>query len=239
VKSADPPETKQMIGTDMILPAASGALFIALCAVLPCRHEGRPLAARRGDRQKPPSDVAWGAPPKKSSNARSKRLPESDRRNVRGRRLRQSPTSRIAQGRHTRQVEHKGSDPRGSQILMAFVIDASATLLALWGRGHTLDRSATRSRGTARRCSRSGALGPRHGERSSVAQRSGRVTDAQVSEFIEDLATLPIRVVPGAAPAQWPAEGGAGPRPRAIVIAVSARRGSCADCGRRTSGRRA
>jgi len=63
VKSADPPETKQMIGTDMILPAASGALFIALCAVLPCRHEGRPLAARRGDRQKPPSDVAWGAPP--------------------------------------------------------------------------------------------------------------------------------------------------------------------------------
>jgi predicted nucleic acid-binding protein len=38
-----------------------------------------------------------------------------------------------------------------------------------------------------------------------VARRKGRVTDAQVSEFIEDLAALPIRVVPVAAPAQWPA----------------------------------
>ena len=37
-----------------------------------------------------------------------------------------------------------------------------------------------------------------------VAQRKGRVTDAQVGEFLEDLASLSIRVVP-AAPAQLPA----------------------------------
>jgi len=35
-----------------------------------------------------------------------------------------------------------------------------------------------------------------------VAERKGRVTDAQVSEFLEDLAALPIRVLPAAAAAQ-------------------------------------
>ena len=38
-----------------------------------------------------------------------------------------------------------------------------------------------------------------------VARRKGRVSGAQVSEFIEDLAALPIRVVPAADPARWPA----------------------------------
>lgn len=37
-----------------------------------------------------------------------------------------------------------------------------------------------------------------------VARRKGRVTDAQVNEFLEDLAALPIRAVPAAA-TQWPA----------------------------------
>jgi len=38
-----------------------------------------------------------------------------------------------------------------------------------------------------------------------VAERKGRVTDAQVSEFLEDLAALPIRVIPASAAARWPA----------------------------------
>ena len=32
-----------------------------------------------------------------------------------------------------------------------------------------------------------------------VAQRKGRLTDEQVNEFLEDLAALPIRVMPAAA----------------------------------------
>jgi predicted nucleic acid-binding protein len=38
-----------------------------------------------------------------------------------------------------------------------------------------------------------------------VAERKGRVTDAQVSEFLEDLAALPISVMPASAAARWPA----------------------------------
>jgi predicted nucleic acid-binding protein len=38
-----------------------------------------------------------------------------------------------------------------------------------------------------------------------IARRRGRVTAGQVSEFIEDLSSLPIRFEPPSAPAQWPA----------------------------------
>jgi predicted nucleic acid-binding protein len=38
-----------------------------------------------------------------------------------------------------------------------------------------------------------------------VARRRGRVTADQISEFIEDLAALPIRLEPPRDPAQWPA----------------------------------
>lgn len=38
-----------------------------------------------------------------------------------------------------------------------------------------------------------------------VARRRGRVTSAQVSEFVDDLASLPIRIEPPSAPAEWPA----------------------------------
>ena len=38
-----------------------------------------------------------------------------------------------------------------------------------------------------------------------IAQRRGRVTAEQVSEFIEDLAALPIRVEPASGPMKWPA----------------------------------
>ena len=37
-----------------------------------------------------------------------------------------------------------------------------------------------------------------------VARRRGRVTADQISEFIEDLAALPIRLEPPSSPAQWP-----------------------------------
>src|SRR4051794_4816142 len=36
-----------------------------------------------------------------------------------------------------------------------------------------------------------------------MARRRGRVTGEQVSEFIEDLACLPIRLEPPSGPAQW------------------------------------
>jgi hypothetical protein len=38
-----------------------------------------------------------------------------------------------------------------------------------------------------------------------VAYRRKRVTADQISEFIEDLAALPIRLEPPSSPAQWPA----------------------------------
>jgi predicted nucleic acid-binding protein len=89
---------------------------------------------------------------------------------------------------------------------MAFIIDASATLPwrfadeatpwteALLGRVETGEE----------------ALVPAHWPLEVVnslliAQRRGRVTGAQVSEFLEDLAALPIRVVPAAPSAQWTA----------------------------------
>ena len=37
-----------------------------------------------------------------------------------------------------------------------------------------------------------------------IARRRGRVTAGQISEFIEDLATLPIRLEPPSSPPQWP-----------------------------------
>ena len=37
-----------------------------------------------------------------------------------------------------------------------------------------------------------------------MARRSGRVTADQVSEFIDDLAVLPIRIEPPSDPAEWP-----------------------------------
>jgi predicted nucleic acid-binding protein len=37
-----------------------------------------------------------------------------------------------------------------------------------------------------------------------VARRRGRVTAEQISEFIEDLASLPIRLEPPSGPARWP-----------------------------------
>jgi predicted nucleic acid-binding protein len=37
-----------------------------------------------------------------------------------------------------------------------------------------------------------------------IAQRRGRVTNAQVSDFLNDLAGLPIRVAGAVASAQWP-----------------------------------
>lgn len=38
-----------------------------------------------------------------------------------------------------------------------------------------------------------------------MARRSGRLTAEQVSEFIEDLAVLPIRIQPPSDPTEWPA----------------------------------
>lgn len=37
------------------------------------------------------------------------------------------------------------------------------------------------------------------------AQRRGRVTAEQISEFVDDLSALPIRIEPPSGPAQWPA----------------------------------
>lgn len=37
-----------------------------------------------------------------------------------------------------------------------------------------------------------------------IARRRGRVTAEQISDFIEDLAGLPIRLEPPSDPAQWP-----------------------------------
>ena len=37
-----------------------------------------------------------------------------------------------------------------------------------------------------------------------IARRRGRVTAGQISEFIEDLAALPIRIEPASGLAQWP-----------------------------------
>ena len=37
-----------------------------------------------------------------------------------------------------------------------------------------------------------------------IAHRRGRVTAQQISEFIDDLAALPIRLEPPSGPAQWP-----------------------------------
>jgi len=36
-----------------------------------------------------------------------------------------------------------------------------------------------------------------------MAARRGRVTEQQVSDFVEDLASLPIRIEPASAPAEW------------------------------------
>jgi predicted nucleic acid-binding protein len=38
-----------------------------------------------------------------------------------------------------------------------------------------------------------------------MARRRGRVTADQISEFIDDLAALPIRIEPPSDPAEWPA----------------------------------
>jgi predicted nucleic acid-binding protein len=89
---------------------------------------------------------------------------------------------------------------------MAFVIDASATLPWRFADESTPWSEALLDRVEAGE----EVLVPAHWPLEVlngllVARRKGRVTDAQVSEFIEDLAALPIRVVPVAAPAQWPA----------------------------------
>jgi predicted nucleic acid-binding protein len=87
---------------------------------------------------------------------------------------------------------------------MAFIIDASATLpwrfadeATPWTEG-LLDRIEAGEE----------VLVPAHWSLEIVnallvAQRKRRLTDAQVSEFLEDLAALPIRAVPVAMPAQW------------------------------------
>ena len=91
---------------------------------------------------------------------------------------------------------------------MAFVIDASATLPWRFADEATpwtealLDRVAGGEE----------VVVPAHWPLEIVngllmAQRkgrvTGRVTDAQMNEFLEDLASLPIRVVPAPAPTQW------------------------------------
>lgn len=88
---------------------------------------------------------------------------------------------------------------------MAFVIDASATLpwrfadeATAWTEA-LLDRVEVGEE----------VLVPAHWPLEVVnallvARRKGRVTDAQVNEFLEDVAALPIRTVPASA-TQWPA----------------------------------
>ena len=89
---------------------------------------------------------------------------------------------------------------------MAFVIDASATLP--W---RFVDESTPWTEALLDRIEAGEeALVPAHWPLEVlngllVARRKGRVSDVQVSEFIEDLAELPIRVVPADDPAQWPA----------------------------------
>jgi predicted nucleic acid-binding protein len=88
---------------------------------------------------------------------------------------------------------------------MAFVIDASATLPWRFADESTPWTEALLDRAEAGE----EILVPAHwplevANGLLVAQRKGRVTDAQVSEFLEDLAALPIRVIPAAA-AQLPA----------------------------------
>ena len=88
---------------------------------------------------------------------------------------------------------------------MAFVIDASATLPWRFADESTPWSEALLDRVEAGE----EVLVPAHWPLEVlngllVARRKGRVSDAQVSEFIEDLAALPIRVVPDADPAQWP-----------------------------------
>jgi predicted nucleic acid-binding protein len=89
---------------------------------------------------------------------------------------------------------------------MAFIIDASAALpwrfedeATPWTES-LLDRV---ERGEQ-------VLAPAHWPREIIngllmARRRNRVTDAQVREFIEDLAALPIQVEPASVPARWPA----------------------------------
>ena len=89
---------------------------------------------------------------------------------------------------------------------MAFVIDASATLPWRFADESTPWSEALLDRVEAGE----EVLVPAHWPLEVlngllVARRKGRVSDAQVIEFIEDLAALPIRVVPAADPAQWPA----------------------------------
>jgi predicted nucleic acid-binding protein len=88
---------------------------------------------------------------------------------------------------------------------MAFVIDASATLPWRFADEATSWTEALLDRAEAGE----EILVPAHwplevANGLLVAQRKGRVTDAQVGEFLEDLAALPIRVIPTAA-AQMPA----------------------------------
>jgi predicted nucleic acid-binding protein len=87
---------------------------------------------------------------------------------------------------------------------MAFVIDASATLPWRFADEATSWSEALLDRLEAGE----EALVPAHWPLEVlngllVARRKGRVTDAQVSEFIEDLAALPIRTLPAAA-TEWP-----------------------------------
>jgi predicted nucleic acid-binding protein len=89
---------------------------------------------------------------------------------------------------------------------MAFVIDASATMPWRFADEATPWTEALLDRVEAGE----EVLVPAHWPLEVVnsllvAERKGRVTDAQVSEFLEDLAALPIRVVPAAAAPQWPA----------------------------------
>ena len=86
---------------------------------------------------------------------------------------------------------------------MAFVIDASATLPWRFADEATPWTEALLDRVEAGE----EVLVPAHWPLEVVnsllvAERKGRVTDAQVSEFLEDLAALPIRVLPAAAAAQ-------------------------------------
>jgi hypothetical protein len=60
-----------------------------------------------------------------------------------------------------------------------------------------LDRTEAGERSLLRRTSN------RSPQRYAGRRRTGRVSDAQVSEFIEDVGALPIRVLPAADSAQW------------------------------------
>jgi len=83
---------------------------------------------------------------------------------------------------------------------MAFVIDASATLPWRFADEATPWTEALLDRAEAGE----ELLVPAHwplevANGLLVAQRKGRLTDEQVNEFLEDLAALPIRVMPAAA----------------------------------------